>query len=168
VRRDGKDTAEISNCTLRWGLIAFGWLSVGLGVVGVVVPGLPTTVFLLIAAWAFSKSSEQFRRWLWDHPRFGPPIRAWHQHRIIPRCAKVLATAMMTTSFLVVTIFVAERWVLPAVLASVMVPAALYILTRASAPRALDGSYLRPLPPVIFSFPVEISCDPVIVGAIAG
>ena len=150
MRRDAKDTAEISNCTLRWGLIAFGWLNVGLGVVGVVVPGLPTTVFLLFAVWAFSKSSARFQRWLWDHPRFGPPIRAWHRHRVIPRRAKVLATTMMTTSFLFVTFFVAESWVLPAVLASVMVPAALYILTRASTPSALDGSFLRPLPPVIF------------------
>lgn len=150
MRRDAKDTAEISNCTLRWGLIAFGWLNVGLGIVGVVVPGLPTTVFLLIAAWAFSKSSERFQRWLWNHPHFGPPIRAWHQHRVIPRRAKILATSMMTTSFLFVTLVVAKSWVLPAVLASVMVPAALYILTRASTPSALGGSFLRPLPPIIF------------------
>lgn len=153
MRRDAKETAKLSNCTLRWGLIAFGWLNVALGLVGVVVPGLPTTVFLLVAAWAFSKSSERFQRWLWDHPRLGPPLRAWHRHRIIPRRAKVLATAMMTTSFLFVTFVVAESWVLPAVLASVMVPAALYILTRASAPSALDGNFLTPLPPVIFEFP---------------
>ena len=131
MRRDAKDTTKISNCTLRWGLIAFGWLNVGLGVVGVVVPGLPTTVFLLVAAWAFSKSSERFQRWLWNHPRFGPSIRDWHQHRVIPRRAKILATAMMTMSFLFVTLVIAESWVLPAVLALVMVPAALYILTRA-------------------------------------
>ena len=131
MRRDAKDTTKISNCTLRWGLIAFGWLNVGLGVVGVVVPGLPTTVFLLVAAWAFSKSSERFQRWLWNHPRFGPSIRDRHQHRVIPRRAKILATAMMTMSFLFVTLVIAESWVLPAVLALVMVPAALYILTRA-------------------------------------
>jgi len=150
VRRDAKDTTKISNCTLRWGLAAFGWLNVGLGIVGIVVPGLPTTVFLLIAAWAFSKSSERFQRWLWNHPRFGPPIRDWHQHRVIPRRSKILATTMMTTSFLFVTLVIAESWVLPAVLALVMVPAALYILTRASTPPALDGRHLRPLSPIIF------------------
>ena len=150
MHRDAKDTVEISNCTLRWGLIAFGWLNVGLGIVGVVVPGLPTTIFFLIAAWAFSKTSERFQRWLLNHPQFGPPIRAWHQHRVIPRRAKKLASAMMTTSLLFVTLVIAKSWVLPVLLASVMVPAALYILTRASTRSALDGSFLRPLPPINF------------------
>jgi uncharacterized membrane protein YbaN (DUF454 family) len=140
LRRDAKDTEEISNCTLRWGLMAFGWLNVGLGLVGVVVPGLPTTVFLLIAAWAFSKSSERFQRWLWDHPRLGPPIRDWHRHRVIPKRAKVLATSMMAANIAILTFFVADSWVLPAVLALVMGPAALYILTRATVPSVVDGA----------------------------
>ena len=117
----------------RLGLLAFGWLNVALGMIGGVVPGLPTTVFLIIAVWAFSKSSERFQRWLWNHPRFGPPLRIWHQHRVIPLKAKVMAAAMMTASFLYVTFFIAEGWELPTLLAAVMVPAATYILTRASA-----------------------------------
>ena len=124
---------NMANSTLRWVLLGFGWLNVGLGVIGVVVPGMPTTVFLIIAAWAFSKSSVRFQRWLWNHPRFGSLIRAWHEHRVIPMRAKVLAAAMMAASFLYVTVFVAESWVLPAFLAAVLVPAGAYVLSRASA-----------------------------------
>ena len=67
-----------SRCGLRYALIGLGWVNVALGAIGIVVPGMPTTVFLLIALWAFSKSSERFRTWLYEHRRLGPPIRAWH------------------------------------------------------------------------------------------
>ena len=63
-----------------------------------VVPGLPTTVFLIIALWDFSKNSERFRRWLWKHLRIGPPLRACDEHRVIPTKAKALAVASMTIS----------------------------------------------------------------------
>lgn len=122
----------ISNCSLRWMLMGFGWAMVGLGVIGIVVPGLPTTVFLLIALWAFSKSSKRFHLWLWTHPKFGPPVRHWHEHKVIPVRAKILAVTMMTASFAYVGFFVAESWALPALLAAIMVPAAAYILSRAS------------------------------------
>jgi len=132
---------NLAQCTVRWALLAFGWLNVALGMIGVVVPGLPTTVFLIIAVWAFSKSSERFQRWLWNHPRFGPSLRIWHQHRVIPLKGKVMAAGMMTASFLYVTFFVAESWELPTLLAAVMVPAATYILTRASAaPETTEAS----------------------------
>ncbi len=124
---------SLANCTARWGLLAFGWLMVALGMIGVVVPGMPTTLFLITAVWAFSKCSVRLQRWLWKHKTFGPPIRAWHLHRIIPVKAKVMAAAMMTASFVYVTFFVAEDWVLPAVLAAVLVPSSAWILTRASA-----------------------------------
>ncbi len=118
-------------------MIAFGWANVGLGVVGIFVPGLPTTVFLLIAVWAFSKSSERFHVWLWSHPQLGPPIRRWHEHRVIPVRAKVFAAMTMTASFVYVAAFVAEDWVMPAVMAMILIPSAAYVLSRASeAPEA--------------------------------
>ncbi len=113
--------------------MAFAWLNVGLGLVGAVAPGMPTTVFLIIATWAFSKSSERFRLWLWNRPRFGPSIRTWHQHRVIPRRAKVAAAVMMAASFAFVTLVVAESWILPVLLGAVMVPAAAYGLGRAGS-----------------------------------
>lgn len=122
-----------SNCTARWILMAFGWLNVALGIVGVVIPGMPTTIFLIIALWAFSKSSEKFQLWLWTHPRFGSSLRAWHQHRVIPPRAKAAAAGMMAFSLAFVTAFVAESWVLPTAMASIMVPVCAYLLSRASS-----------------------------------
>lgn len=116
----------------RRALIALGWLCVALGAIGVVVPGMPTTIFLIVALWAFSRSSERFRAWLYDHPRFGPPLRAWHDHRIIPMRAKLAAVSVMALSVAVVA-GLSHGWVGPAILAAVLVPVAAFIVTRRSA-----------------------------------
>lgn len=121
---------EQTNCWLRWMFFGFAWLNVALGLIGIIVPGLPTTVFLIIAAWAFSKSSERFRLWLWNHPRFGSSIRNWHDYKVIPYKAKIMASAMMVLSFSVVLV-TAEDMTLPLTLLAVMVPAAVYVNTRA-------------------------------------
>ncbi len=134
ARIDSPTDFNVGNCWMRWALIVFGWVNVGVGVVGIFVPVLPTTVFLLIAVWAFSKSSERFHAWLWSHPKLGPPIRRWHEHRVIPIRAKVLAALTMTASFVYVTGFVAEDWRLPAVMAAILIPSAAYVLSRASEP----------------------------------
>jgi len=125
-------SVQLTQCWMRRAFIGFGWLNVVVGTIGIFVPGLPTTVFLIIAFWAFSKSSQRFQMWVWNHPRFGPSIRAWHEHKVIPVRAKVMAASMMTASFLVVTVFVADSLMLPVIMAAVMVPAAAYVLSRAS------------------------------------
>ena len=131
---------NLTNCTARWGLLAFGWLNVGLGMIGVVVPGMPTTIFLIIAVWAFSKCSVRFQRWLWEHPKFGSSIRAWHLHRVIPVKAKIMAASMMAVSLIIVTLFFADSWVFPALLAAILVPVLAYIMSRASiAPGGADA-----------------------------
>ncbi len=119
---------------LRWLLIAFGWLMIGVGIVGIFVPVMPTTVFLIAALWAFSRSSAKFQRWLWTHPAFGPPVRNWHLHQVIPIRGKVLAVIVMTLSFVYVAVWVAQDWQLPVMVGAVMLPAALYIVTRRSRP----------------------------------
>jgi len=59
-------------------LAASGMLCVGLGVIGIFVPGLPTTPFMLLAAWLFARSSTRLHQWLLNHPRLGPFIKAWN------------------------------------------------------------------------------------------
>lgn len=79
----------------KWIYLTAGWVALGLGVAGIFLPVLPTTPFVLLAAWCFSRSSEQLHRWLLDHPRFGPLIRDWEAHRVIRLRAKILATAVI-------------------------------------------------------------------------
>ena len=65
-------------------LIDFGFLCVALGLIGVFTPGFPSTVFLIMAAWAFARSSKRYYNRLYGHKRFGPVLRDWHAHRVIP------------------------------------------------------------------------------------
>lgn len=83
---------------MRFVYIAIGCLMVVLGVIGIFVPLMPTTVFLLAAAWAFAKSSPRLEAWLVSHPRLGPPIRNWRERGAIGPRAKILAVTMMSAS----------------------------------------------------------------------
>jgi uncharacterized membrane protein YbaN (DUF454 family) len=86
----------------RWAVLlmwrALTLASTALGIAGVFVPILPTTPFLLVAAWAAGKGWPQFEAWLVAHPRLGPPIRRWRDHRAVPRSAKWAAVASMLLS----------------------------------------------------------------------
>ena len=75
----------------RWLWFALGWAAVALGGVGVVVPGLPTTVFFILAASCFARSSPRFERWVLDLPRVGPLVRDHRAGLGMPRRAKVAA-----------------------------------------------------------------------------
>ena len=117
----------VRNC-----LLALGWLNVGLGVIGMALPVMPTTVFLLIALWAFSKSSLRFHRWLYAHPVLGRTIREWHAQGVIPVRAKVLAVGSMGLSLGAVTLLAAGHWALPVSLAVVLAGVAGFIVSRPS------------------------------------
>jgi uncharacterized protein len=80
---------------------AGGWFAVAVGSVGIVVPGLPTTVFFIIAAACFSKSSPRFEAWVLALPRIGPMVRDHRAGLGMPRRAKVWALAMMWTAIVV-------------------------------------------------------------------
>jgi len=127
----------------RPALIAFGWLNVGIGLVGVVLPLLPTTVFLLIALWAFSKSSPRFHTWLYSHPRFGPVLHDWHMERAIPGYAKALALTMMGISVAVIGASSAPPAVVLVVSTGLGV-VALWIVTRARPSRSIKRQ--KPVP----------------------
>ena len=73
---------------LRVGWLLLGCLCVGLGLVGAFVPLLPTTIFLILGAGCFARSSPRLEAWLVDHPRFGPALRTWRTEGAIPRSGK--------------------------------------------------------------------------------
>lgn len=79
-----------------------GSLAVALGVIGIFLPLLPTTPFLLVAAWAFAKSSPRLENWLVSHPRLGRPLRDWRERGAIPARAKLIAIAAMSASLIYV------------------------------------------------------------------
>jgi uncharacterized membrane protein YbaN (DUF454 family) len=80
-------------------LLLFGWTCVALGVAGVFLPLMPTTVFLIMAAWAFARSSDRWHSWLHSHERFGPLLACWERHRAMPRQAKVAALLTLAASY---------------------------------------------------------------------
>lgn len=79
----------------RWLWFGGGWLAVGIGSIGVVVPGLPTTGFFVLAAACFARSSPRFERWVLSLPSVGPMVRDYRAGLGMPRRAKVLAITMM-------------------------------------------------------------------------
>jgi hypothetical protein len=101
----------------------------GLGIIGLILPVMPGTVFLILAAAAFARSSPRFERWLLDHPRLGPGVRLWREKQGIPRRAKRLAIGMMALS-LVLLVFVGVPWWAVTLTTIVMGAAAAFIATR--------------------------------------
>lgn len=107
---------------LLWRALAL--LSLALGLVGIVLPVLPTVPFLLLAAWAAGKGWPAMETWLLNHAQFGPHIRRWREHGAVPRRAKWLATLMMTASAVMLALsplHLAARIGVPAVMLAVAI-----------------------------------------------
>lgn len=92
-------------------LLTLGWLAIVLGTLGIVLPLLPTTPFVLLAAWCFARSSPRFHYWLlWRSP-FGRYLRHWQQHRAMPPGAKGRAMLLIILTFAVSIWLVHLLWV---------------------------------------------------------
>jgi uncharacterized protein len=116
---------------LPW--LILGLASAGLGILGVVLPLVPTTPFLLLSAYGFSRSSPRLHRWLVEHPRLGPPIRHWRAHRAISKRAKGLALVAIAATLLTSVALGVAAGIL-AVQAVVLTIVTGFILTRPSPP----------------------------------
>lgn len=114
--------------------IAFGLACVGLAIVGVALPLVPTTPFLLLAAFAFARSSPRLHAWLIGHKRFGPLIRNWREHGAISPRTKAVSVGVMAAMPPLSLGFGAPVWtvVLQAV---ILAGSASFILTRPNGPR---------------------------------
>ncbi|RYZ88817.1 MAG: DUF454 domain-containing protein [Moraxellaceae bacterium] len=100
-----------------------------LGFIGALLPGMPTTVFLILAAWAASKGWPALDAWLINHPKYGYLIREWRANRTIPRRAKVIAIGMMGVSAILLQLTPAPYWV-KIFTDSIMVIVAIWMWTR--------------------------------------
>ena len=119
-------------------LISLGLLCVGLGFVGVFVPGIPTTIFLIIALWAFTKSSEKLRYWLLNHKRFGPILNNWQEHKVVPRRAKILMVALMSLA-VILFYYSLQSLILTIGLIIILVSVAIYVISLPS--KVPENSY---------------------------
>ncbi|EJB8465263.1 YbaN family protein [Acinetobacter baumannii] len=95
--------------TLFWRTLVVIFIT--LGIIGAILPGMPTTVFLILAAWAASKGWPQMYAWLLNHPTYGPTLRDWRVNGTVPRKAKWIATIMMTASGILMLFTSAPFWV---------------------------------------------------------
>ena len=119
-------------------LISLGLLCVGLGFVGVFVPGIPTTIFLIIALWAFTKSSEKLRYWLLNHKRFGPILNNWQEHKVVPRRAKILMVVLMSLA-VILFYYSLQSLILTIGLIIILVSVAIYVISLPS--KVPENSY---------------------------
>ena len=90
---------------LRWLFLALGFVFVGLGIVGALLPVMPTTPFLLVAAACFARASPRFYNALLNNRTFGPLIVEWRRHRSIPRRTKLWAIALMSGTLTISIVF---------------------------------------------------------------
>ena len=92
-------THHVSEALIKTLLLIGGWLSLITGLIGILLPLLPTTPFLLLAAFCFSRSSTRLHHWLSHHPWFGPPIQQWQQTHTVSRKTKKKALFLILISF---------------------------------------------------------------------
>lgn len=116
---------------LRWLLWLAGTVSLGLGIVGVVLPGLPTTPFVLLAAACYARASPRLHRWLREHRFFGPMVRDWEAHRSLSKRTKRIAQASMLVMVSLSAWGLRDR---PALLAVVLIAAAIGVWVVARIP----------------------------------
>ena len=113
-----------------------GWIFFSLGIIGLLLPVMPTTPFMLLALWAFSRSSERFHNWLYHHKLFGPPLQMWQRHRVIPLAAKIVSVGFMSISFIFMLVYLPFAIYLKISIAALMIFGAWFILTKPSRPPA--------------------------------
>ncbi|GAA0701582.1 hypothetical protein GCM10009104_33570 [Marinobacterium maritimum] len=101
---------------LRWLWLLLTWLCIALALAGALLPGLPTTIFILLAAGCASRCSPRLRLWLQQHPLFGERLRNWEQGGYIDRRTKWVASAGMLTALAIVLITISHPVLLAAIL----------------------------------------------------
>jgi len=113
----------------RFLALVLAYLFLGLAIIGIFIPGLPTVPFLLLAAWLASRGSRRLHAWMYQHPRFGKLLTDWDNHGAIPRSSKIIAVVFLCISWGLMFSQVSSRWALSFV-AVLFVSVAIYLITR--------------------------------------
>jgi uncharacterized membrane protein YbaN (DUF454 family) len=111
-----------------------GWVFFGAGFIGVFLPVIPTTPFMLLALWGFSRSSPRFHDWLHTHRVFGPPLQQWNNHRVIPPFAKYTAVFFMTASLFYLWMFLSMALWIKLVALALIGAGCWFVLSKPSFP----------------------------------
>ena len=122
---------------MRWAWWLLAWASLAIGLVGIVVPGLPTVPFVLLSAYAAARGSARLHAWLLGHRRFGPMIHDWQAHGAVSRRAKRLATGMMALAA-VLMFLTAPEWWMAATGTAIMAAVATWLWRRPEPPAPGD------------------------------
>jgi uncharacterized membrane protein YbaN (DUF454 family) len=120
--------------------LVLGFLCLGLGIAGYIVPLLPGTVFLLMATFFFFRSSQRMYDWVLQHPWFGTLIRNYRAGHGIPRRIKIYAIALIIISFAVSIALVATGLLLRVILVAIGLAVSAFILTRPTTEVVLAGA----------------------------
>jgi uncharacterized membrane protein YbaN (DUF454 family) len=123
------------NPVLRTVYVVLGWACVVFGAIGVVVPGWPTTVWILVATYFFARSSPRFYNWLMNHRLFGPLIRDWRDGKGLSRPAKTLAVTSIVLSIATSVALIPILWV-DLLLVVIAIVLCTYLLTLPTKPAA--------------------------------
>ncbi len=128
------DDVELDRSRFRRALwFSAGMLSLVLGIIGLLLPLVPTTPFIILAAAGFSRSSSRFYNAVMSQRTVGPLVYEWRERRTIPRRAKVAACVVIIITFGVTGVFVIHHPVPRVIIASIGASVALWIVTRPSA-----------------------------------
>ena len=111
-------------------LTLLGFLCVAIGIIGIVVPGLPTTVFMIIAAWLFSISNPRFEKWLPGFPKIGPAIENFRNGLGMPLKAKIFAVSSIFIFTALATILLIANQLVKALIIFVAIFGIWYIVSR--------------------------------------
>jgi uncharacterized membrane protein YbaN (DUF454 family) len=135
--REGDDAVrEHASPLVRWMLLGAGTVCVALGLVGLFLPVLPTTPFMLLAAACYARASKRFYYWLLSNRTFGPMIYEWRKHRSIPYRTKLGAIGLMLATLAISIVFFVEPPWLKAVLAAMGLALAAWMYRLPSRDRA--------------------------------
>lgn len=122
--------SEVRTGPTRWLWFGAGWVCVACGGIGVVVPGWPTTIFFILAASAFARSSPRFERWVLDLPKIGPLVRDYRAGLGMPRRAKAFAVGTMLLVGVLSVVFAIDNLVVSGVVVALLAVGSWVVLLR--------------------------------------